>query len=74
MDKKIMSPVESITRGLPVEFSVYLNYCHSIRYEDKPDYGFLRKIFREVLYRSNFAMDFIYDWCTVTDENIKVVA
>ena len=34
-----------------VEFSTYLNYCRSLRFEDKPDYLYLRKMFKELFYR-----------------------
>lgn len=57
MEKKMTTPVEVLCKTLPsiivinifiVEFSTYLNYCRSLRFEDKPDYSFLRKMFKEL--------------------------
>jgi len=57
------TPVEILCKGLPIEFSTYLNYCRSLRFEDKPDYLYLRKMFKELFYRENYEWDYIYDWC-----------
>lgn len=69
MEKKMMIPVEMLCRGLPVEFSTLLNYTHSLRFEDKPDYSFLRKLFRELFLREKYELDFLYDW--TQQENVK---
>lgn len=45
-----------------VEFSTYLNYCRSLRFEDKPDYGYLRKMFKELFFREQCELDYMYDW------------
>jgi casein kinase 1 len=44
------------------EFSSYLNYCRSLRFDDKPDYGYLRRLFRDLFYREGFETDFVFDW------------
>ncbi|KAM3145968.1 hypothetical protein pb186bvf_001946 [Paramecium bursaria] len=63
MEKKMTTPVEVLCKTLPIEFSTYLNYCRSLRFEDKPDYSFLRKMFKELFYKHNYDWDFVYDWC-----------
>ena len=45
-----------------VEFSTYLNYVRSLKFEDKPDYDFLRKIFKELFFRMGYEWDFMFDW------------
>jgi casein kinase 1 len=62
MEKKMTTPVEILCKGLPVEFSIYLNYCRTLRFEDKPDYGYLRKMFKELFLREGYESDFMYDW------------
>lgn len=52
MQKKMQIPVEILCKGLPVEFSIYLNYCKSLRFEDKPDYMYLRKMFKDLFISS----------------------
>lgn len=53
----------SVARPTPAaEFSNYLNYCRSLRFDDKPDYGYLRRLFRDLFYREGFETDFVFDW------------
>jgi len=40
-----------------------LNYCRSLRFEDKPDYLFLRKLFKKLFVKEGFEYDYLYDWC-----------
>ncbi|KFY86095.1 hypothetical protein V498_07600 [Pseudogymnoascus sp. VKM F-4517 (FW-2822)] len=48
MEKKMTTPTEVLCRGFPNEFAIYLNYTRSLRFDDKPDYSYLRKIFRDL--------------------------
>lgn len=43
-EKKMSTPVEVLCRGYPSEFGTYLNYCRSLKFADKPDYSYLRKV------------------------------
>ncbi len=61
-EKKMATPVEVLCRGYPSEFAHYLNYVRSLRFEDKPDYQYLRKLFRDLFLRENFQMDYVFDW------------
>jgi len=47
MEKKMSTPVEVLCKGYPPEFEKYLNYCRALRFEDRPDYGYLRRIFKD---------------------------
>ena len=44
-------PVEVQCKGLPLEFSIYLNYCRALKFSEKPDYNFLRRLFRSIMER-----------------------
>jgi hypothetical protein len=46
-EKKITTPIEELCHGLPAELAIYMNYCRSLPFEDKPDYFFLKKLFRD---------------------------
>lgn len=61
-EKKIGTTVDALCKGYPEEFSVYLNYCRSLHFEDKPDYTYLRKIFRDLLTREGQKYDSFFDW------------
>ena len=62
MEKKMTTPTEVLCRGFPNEFSIYLNYTRSLRFDDKPDYSYLRKIFRDLFVREGFQYDYVFDW------------
>ncbi|CAG8841322.1 10933_t:CDS:2, partial [Racocetra persica] len=48
MEKKMTTPTELLCRTFPNEFAIYLNYTRSLRFDDKPDYSYLRKLFRDL--------------------------
>jgi len=64
----MMTSVETLTKGLPVEFAMYLNYCRSLHFDDKPDYNYLRRLFRELFYRKGYTQDYIYDWTMINQQ------
>ena len=37
-EKKMSTPIDVLCKGAPCEFATYLNYCRSLRFEEKPDY------------------------------------
>ena len=46
--KKYM-PIEKLCNGLPEGMSDYLKYAKNLRFEEKPDYNYLRSLFKEIL-------------------------
>ncbi|EHL01297.1 putative Casein kinase I like protein hhp1 [Glarea lozoyensis 74030] len=62
MEKKMTTPTDVLCRGFPNEFAIYLNYTRSLRFDDKPDYSYLRKIFRDLFVREGFQYDYVFDW------------
>merc|ERR1712176_1235530 len=61
-DKKLSTSIETLTKNLPDEFGIYLNYCRSLKFEEKPDIGYLRKLFKDLFYRMGYEYDFVFDW------------
>ena len=39
-----------------------MNYCRSLKFEEKPDIGYLRKLFKDLFYRMGYEYDFLFDW------------
>ncbi|CDS03428.1 Putative Casein kinase I [Lichtheimia ramosa] len=62
MEKKMTTPTELLCRGFPSEFAIYLNYTRSLRFDDKPDYSYLRKLFRDLFVRDGHQYDYVFDW------------
>lgn len=60
--KKRVTTIESLCKGFPAEFSLYFNYVRSLQFDERPDYAYLRKIFRNVFIRERFRSDDQFDW------------
>ena len=43
--------LQLLCKGFPLEFATYFQYCRSLRFDDKPDYSYLRKLFRDLFAR-----------------------
>lgn len=63
MQSKANTSIEELCTGLPHEFCAYFQYCKSLRFEEKPDYSFLRRIMRELFTKETFTNDSLFDWC-----------
>ncbi|THU59554.1 hypothetical protein C4D60_Mb07t03330 [Musa balbisiana] len=56
-EKKVVTSIEAssyichaLCRGYPSEFASYFHYCRSLRFEDKPDYGYFKRLFRDLFH------------------------
>ena len=74
MEKKLQIPTEILCHGLPDEIMHYLNYCKSLRFEDRPDYDYLKGLFIKLLSKCNMnyglTKDMLkFDWCYEDPQN-----
>ncbi len=65
--KKLSTSVDSLCCGLPSEFGVFLNYARTLHFNAKPDYSYLRKLFRDLFLREGFQRDYHFDWSVEHD-------
>ncbi|KAF3456761.1 hypothetical protein FNV43_RR01415 [Rhamnella rubrinervis] len=61
-EKKMLTPVEVLCKSYPSEFTSYFHYCRSLRFEDKPDYSYLKRLFRDLFIREGYQFDYVFDW------------
>jgi casein kinase 1 alpha len=61
-EKKMSTPVEVLCKSFPAEFAMYLNYCRGLRFEEAPDYMYLRQLFRILFRTLNHQYDYVFDW------------
>lgn len=61
-EKKMTTSIESLCKGYPAEFAMYLNYCRGLRFEEMPDYMYLRQLFRILFRTLNHQYDYMFDW------------
>ncbi|XP_011030485.1 PREDICTED: casein kinase I isoform X2 [Populus euphratica] len=61
-EKKMLTPIEVLCKNYPSEFTSYFHYCRSLRFEDKPDYSYLKRLFRDLFIREGYQFDYVFDW------------
>ncbi|KAJ0228693.1 Protein kinase domain-containing protein [Hirschfeldia incana] len=61
-ERKMLTPVELLCKSFPSEFTSYFHYCRSLRFEDKPDYSYLKRLFRDLFIREGYQFDYVFDW------------
>ncbi|AQL07296.1 hypothetical protein ZEAMMB73_Zm00001d047686 [Zea mays] len=44
---------QALCRGYPTKFASYFHYCRSLRFEDAPDYQYLKRLFRDLFIRED---------------------
>ena len=50
-----------LCKGFPAEFRSYFEHV-SLRFDDRPDYDYMKRLFRELFFRKGYSYDNIYDW------------
>lgn len=68
-DKKVNTDISVLCEGLPKEFCTYLSYCRNLRFEDRPDYAYLRRLLKDLFFREGYEYDFKYDWTLTILDN-----
>ena len=62
-EKKESLSGEELCGGLlPDEFATYINYTRSLAFEDRPNYAYLRKLFRRPFRSRGYRYDNVFDW------------
>jgi hypothetical protein len=59
---KIATPVDILIRGFPNMLADYISYVKALRFDETPDYDYLRSIFQDILQQEGLANDSTYDW------------
>ncbi|KAF0687308.1 Aste57867_20918 [Aphanomyces stellatus] len=69
MEKKMNTPIEVLCKGHPAEFRAYFEYTRALRFDDKPDYAYLKRLFKELFFRKGFQFDAMFDWTVLNLQN-----
>lgn len=49
----------------------YLRYCRGLRFEERPDYSYLRQLFRTLFHEEGFTYDYVFDWNRLKFGNVR---
>ncbi|KAI5301084.1 hypothetical protein KEM55_002659 [Ascosphaera atra] len=61
-ETKAKTTIESLCQGLPHEFVRYFTYCRSLRFDERPDYAYLRSLFQQILVTLAVGDNPKFDW------------
>jgi len=56
MEKKETTALVDLCKGYPDEFVTYLNYCKTLKFEERPNYELLRALLRDIATRAGFRL------------------
>ncbi|KAJ3324353.1 casein kinase I [Blyttiomyces sp. JEL0837] len=70
-EKKQSTSIKELCDGYPEEFAAYLKYARDLKFEDTPDYDYLRQLMNKVLARNGDVDDGVFDWMLVMDAQRK---
>lgn len=45
------------------EFLLYFQHVRSLQFDEQPKYDYLKSLFKQLLNKNNFTIDFVFDWC-----------
>jgi len=66
MDKKMSTSIESLTKDQPIEFAKYFSYVKALKFDDRPDYQYLRQLFQDLYTREGFETNSAFDWHSIS--------
>jgi len=71
METKINTPIDELCRGYPDEFQTYLEYCRNLRFEEKPDYNWVKNLFKNLYFKHEDNWNNVFDWSYI--KNTKLI-
>lgn len=71
MDKKKSISLFELCEGLPIQFYEYLLYCRNLKFDQQPNYDYLKSLFVDI-HESIDNSNELFEWNTVIETNKKV--
>jgi len=68
LECKRATSIETLCDGYPAVFAAYFSYCRGLRFETRPDYAYLRRLFRDLFMREGFDRGDLFDWSLPSQE------
>lgn len=60
--KKMETSVEDLCQNCPAELATYITYCRGLAFDERPDYAYLRRMFKDLFVKEGYQYDFDFDW------------
>jgi hypothetical protein len=62
-EKKLATIIDVLCDGLPPEFAQFLSYSRSLRFEERPQYEYLKNLFF-TLHSKLEPVEYLFEWVT----------
>ena len=62
LEKKKIVNSKELCIGLPNQFSDFVDYCRLLKFDEEPNYEFLKGLLIQVMNNNFFEFDYVYDW------------
>ena len=71
LEKKISTSINEICKNLPNEFATLFNYIKNLKFEDKPNYLYLKELLGKIFNRNNYIYDLNFDFSYLFENYYK---
>eukprot|EP01083_Nonionella_stella_P084087 232670_1 len=62
-NKKMTILIQDLCKDFPKQFEIYMRYCRDLQFENKPNYDYLRKLFKDLYHKNGYNKEeFVWDW------------
>jgi serine/threonine protein kinase len=68
--KRNTLPVD-LCQGLPEELTDYFKYVKNMKFEEEPDYLYLKGLFKQIMEKNSFVHDYNFDWVEFEENTRK---
>jgi serine/threonine protein kinase len=68
---KMNTPLDVLCEGLPNEFFTFMEKVRGMRFDERPNYTYLRGLFINLMVKKNLAFDYQYDWVLAREKRIR---
>ncbi|XP_033249747.1 casein kinase I [Drosophila miranda] len=71
LEKKSGTKIEELCKAFPSEFAVFMKYIRSMRFNEDPDYNYMRQLFRLLSRTLNYQYDNVFDWSLMKQQKLE---
>lgn len=64
-------PEELITQDMPYELYLFYQYCKDLSFDQRPDYGYLHRLLRDLIYSESFQFVIAFQWLVPDQQHYK---
>ena len=61
-ETKMLIATETLCKGFPGEFAKMLKYCKNIKFDEKPDYQYIKDLLKSAFEKEGYEYDLNFDW------------